>query len=108
MDKLRLIIADLQTRFQALTARERRLVTAAAVTLGLFLTFIVYFSFASSAAGYHRRIESKGIKLKEAQALAGSYQQAEQTRRDMERQLSVNQVQLISYLEEKGAAAGLD
>jgi general secretion pathway protein M len=108
MEQLKAQLANLQGKYQALNAREKRLVLVASAALVAFVLFVVMLSFSSSAAGYRRRIESKGLKLKEAQALADSYQEADRSRRDLERELSQNQVQLISYLEEKGAAAGLD
>lgn len=108
MEQLRALFADAQAAFQRLSTRERRLVTLAGGAVVTFILFIVFFSFSSSAAGYRRRIDEKQLKLREAQALAESYTDAERTRQDVERQLSSGAVQLISFLEEKGTAAGLE
>lgn len=108
MDKLNALLGDLQAAFQRLSARERRLVSIAGVAVAAFVVFFILFSFANSAARYRRNIESKQLQLREAQTLAESYSEAERARQDVERQLSSGAVQLISYIEEKGTAAGLE
>lgn len=108
MNKLRALLADAQSNFSRLTQRERRLVALAGTAVAGFALFLILFSFASSAAGYRRRTEDKLRKLSEVQGLAASYREAEQARQGVERQLSANGIRLISYIEEKGTAAGLD
>jgi general secretion pathway protein M len=107
MEQLKAFLSDAQAWFQGLTLRERRLVSGAGMALGLFVFLTIQFSFSNSAAGYQRRTEQKLLKLKEAQLLAGSYRESEQKRQEMERQLTNSKVSLISYVEEKGTAAGL-
>jgi general secretion pathway protein M len=108
MDTLNARIADVQNWLGGLTARERRLVAIAAAAVGVFILFIVFFSFSSTAAATRRRTEAKIAKLQQVQALAASYREAEQARQNVERQLTQSNVQLISYLEDKGTNAGLD
>ena len=114
MDRIRALLADLrgrladlQTWFQRLTPRERRLVAIASSAFGAFVLFSVLISFSTSAAGYRRRTEEKLNKLKEVQTLAASYREAEQTRQTMERQLTTNKLSLMSYLEEKATGSGV-
>ncbi len=107
MDRVKALLSDVQTWFQRLTARERRLVVIAGSALSAFVLFFVLISFSTSAAGYRRRTEEKLIKLKEVQTLAASYRDAEQNRQAMERQLTTNKLSLNSYLEDKATAAGL-
>ena len=104
---LRALLSDLQTWFQRLTPRERRLVAIASSAFGAFVLFSVLISFSTSAAGYRRRTEEKLNKLKEVQTLAASYREAEQTRQTMERQLTTNKLSLMSYLEEKATGSGV-
>ena len=104
---LRARLADLQTWFQRLTPRERRLVAIASSAFGAFVLFSVLISFSTSAAGYRRRTEEKLNKLKEVQTLAASYREAEQNRQTMERQLTTNKLSLMSYLEEKATGSGV-
>jgi general secretion pathway protein M len=108
MEQLKGLFSDAQAAFQRLSTRERRLVVLAGSAAVAFILFLILFSFSNSAAGYRRRIEEKQLKLREAQALAESYTEAERTRQDVERQLSSGAVQLSTFLEEKGTAAGLE
>jgi general secretion pathway protein M len=64
MEQLKALLSELQSRFQQLSARERRLVTFAGSALAVFVLFLVLFSFSSSAASYRRRTEEKLTKLK--------------------------------------------
>jgi general secretion pathway protein M len=100
-------LSDLQTWFQRLTPRERRLVAIASSAFAAFVLFSVLISFSTSAAGYRRRTEEKLNKLKEVQTLAASYREAEQNRQTMERQLTTNKLSLMSYLEEKATGSGV-
>lgn len=108
MEKLRNAVAPLQVWFQSLTAREKRLVTLAGSAVSVFILFMVVMSFTSTANGYKRRTKEKLDKLVEVQLLAGTFRDAEQARQGVERTLRESNVRLISYLEEKGTAAGLE
>lgn len=107
MDQLKALLTELQSRFQQLSARERRLVTFAGSALAVFVVFLILFSFSSSAASYRRRTQEKLTKLNEVQQLAATYREAEQLRLRTERDLSASNVSLIGYLEDKGNKAGL-
>jgi general secretion pathway protein M len=108
MDQLKALLADAQAWFSRLTQRERMLVLGAGGGLLAFILFLVLFSFGSSADSTRRRIKTKSETLAKVQELAANYGQAEAARQDVERQLSGNNVRLISYLTEKGTAAGLE
>lgn len=108
MERLKTLFAELQSRFQALTPRERTLVSVAGGAVSVFILFVMLFSFASTSSSIQRRTEEKLLKLRDAQALAENYAENTRQREATERQLSTNAVQLISYLEEKGTAAGLE
>lgn len=107
MDRIRALLSDIQSWFQGLTSRERRLVAGAAGAGCVFVLFLILIAFSASAASYRRRTEQKQSKLKEVQTLAVSYREVEQSRQSMERQLTGNKLSLMSYLEEKGTGAGL-
>lgn len=108
MDKLKALYADAQNRFANLTTRERRLVIIASAGLLVFVLFVSLFSFNSSATSIRKRTATKLAKLEEVQGLAASFREAEQQRTAVERQLSNNGIQLISYISDKGTSAGLD
>ena len=107
MEQLKALFAEIQSRFQQLSPRERRLVTIAGSAVGIFFLLVLLFSFASTAASYRRRTEQKLIKFREVHALAANYRDAEQIRLRTEQQLKSSNLSLISYVEEKGTSAGL-
>ena len=108
MDKLRTLIADFVAWFLSRSERERKLLVVCASAVLLFVLFLTFFSFANTASSTRRRTEYKETQLRQVEDLAASYNQAQSKREMAEQQLSRNNVQLISYLEEKGTAAGLD
>lgn len=100
--------ATLQSSLATLSARERRMVTFAAVALGVFLLFIITFTFGSKADSIRRRTSEKIAKLEEVQAVAAGYGQAKAAQDAMERQLAASNVRLMSYLEEKAQKTGIE
>lgn len=109
MTPLKNALAYVQHWFAQLSSRERRMVLVAGSALAAFLVFIVFISFSNSAAGYRSRTEDKAEKLSEVQSLAASFRESEQQRQAVERQLGgMGNVPLMTFLEEKGDAAGLD
>ena len=108
MNQLRALLQNATAWFQRLTQRERRLVTIAGVAVTAFVIFMIFYSFASTASSTRRRTETKIESLQQVQVLAANYRQAEQQRQNVERQLGQSNVQLISYIEDKGENAGLD
>jgi general secretion pathway protein M len=107
MEKIRILIAEVQARFQQLSERERRLVAIAGAAVAIVMVFVLLFSFSTSARGYQRRTEDKLRKLSEAQRLAANYREVLAARENLERQLTNSNVSLLRYIEEKATAAGL-
>lgn len=105
IDKL---FAPAQTWFASLSARERRLVAACAGAVLVFIVFITFVGFANSARSAEKRTLENLDKLQNVQALAASFRQAESQRQAVEANLRRSDVKLITYLEEKGTAAGLE
>lgn len=108
MDSFKQLFAPAQTWFSSLSARERRLVLLAGSAVLVFVLFLTVMSFASSARSYKTRTEQKLTKLQDVQALAASFREAELARQAVEANLRRSDVKLISYVEEKGTAIGLD
>jgi len=108
MNQFKALYADIQTWFSRLTQRERLMVGGASLALGVFVLFLVLVSFSSTAEATRRRIKDKTAKLAEVQQLAASYGQAEMQRQAVERQLTGNNVRLISFLTEKATASRLE
>jgi general secretion pathway protein M len=108
MNPIRQLLNDLRARFEQLSTRERRLVTAAGAAVLVFILFLTLYSFSSSANSYRRRTQEKLAKLQEVQQLANSYNQATAARNAVEQQLTSSDVRLLSYISDKATAAGLD
>ncbi len=102
------LVNDIQAWFNSLSSRERRLVLVLGAAAAGFALFIAVFSFTSSAAATKRRTIEKLDKLADAQALAGTFREAEALRQASEQRLLGNPVSLISVLPDKGSKAGLD
>lgn len=107
MGKLRELFGPLQTWFERLSDRERKLVALAGSAVLVFVVFIILFSFSNSASGYRRRTQDKLAKLQEVQTLATSFREAQSERQAVEQELTNSNVKLISYIEDKATAAGL-
>ncbi len=104
---MRQLINSLQSSFATLSSRERRMVLIAAAGLGLFLVFMVTWSFSSSADAIRKRTQNKIARLDEVQELAATYREAKGVQEAMEQRLASSNIRLISYIEEKGNKAGL-
>ena len=108
MDQIRAMWANFVSWFLSRTERERRLLVICAGAVAAFALFLTFFSFSSTASSTRRRTAFKQTQLREVEQLASSYNEAQRSRQAVEQQLSNNDVQLISYLEEKGTAVGLE
>ena len=106
-ERLRAAWQEVAARFGRLTPRERRLVVGVGSVASLFVLFLIFISFTTGAASTRRRTQEKLKKLGEVQALAQSYRDAEAARQTVEQQLSQSDVRLLTYVQEKGEAAGL-
>ncbi|WP_163996770.1 type II secretion system protein GspM [Pyxidicoccus caerfyrddinensis] len=107
MAKVSEVFAPVTMWFERLSDRERRMVSIAGAALLAFIVFAVLAGFANSASGYRKRTQDKLAKLQEVQALAASFREAQAARQSVEQQLTSSNVQLISYIEDKATAAGL-
>ncbi len=108
MNQIRNLLANVQTWFSRLTARERKLVLLTGSAVTAFAVFLILFSFSSSAARKQALIASKLDQLQQVQQLAAVFRESENARQAVERQLGQSNVSLITYIEDKGTEAGLD
>jgi general secretion pathway protein M len=107
-EQFKQLLANARAWFERLNPREKQMVGGLALVFSLFLLFLILFSFSSSASSYRTRTDQKLTKLREVQSLATSYREAEQARQGVEQQLTQSNVRLISYIEERATAAGLE
>lgn len=101
-------ITELRARMQALTERERLLLMGAGTAVLAFVTFLIAFSFSSSADRIRRGTTHKLQMLAQVQDAAATYRDAKSAQDAVEARLAGNNVRLISYLEEKAQKAGLE
>jgi general secretion pathway protein M len=97
-----------QTSFAALSSREKRMVIGAGLAVGVFIVFMVVFSFGNKADAIRRRTADKLIKLEEVQTLAAGYRDAKAKQDALETQLRASNIRLVSYLEDKAKPAGIE
>lgn len=105
-------MADLMTTIQSsiatLSARERRMVTAAGFAVLVFVVFMVTFSFSNKATAIRNRTTQKIDKLSRVQELAGVYNQSRAQREMAERQLAASNIRLSSFLEDIAKQKGVE
>jgi general secretion pathway protein M len=107
MDSFKQQLAQLQSRWSALSQREQRMLMGMGAALSLFLVFVIAFSFGSAARAKEKRIQTKLEQLVQVQELAANYGQAQARREAAEQQLRQSNIRLMSYLEQKATASGL-
>lgn len=108
MDQLRTLLANATSGLGQLSTRERRLVAGVGTAVALFVLFLIFAGFSSSANRHRKRIETGLQNIELLEALAANYRESEANRQAVERQLAQSNLQLMSYLEDKGEQAGLD
>ncbi|MBX5483817.1 MAG: type II secretion system protein M [Myxococcaceae bacterium] len=107
MEQLRVLINNVTGWFAQLSTREKRLVTGTGAAVGVFILFLIFAGFQSAASRHRRAIETGLQNVQVIEALAANYRESERERQSVERQLSQSNLQLISYLEDRGEQAGL-
>ena len=102
------LIARLQAQLANLSARERRLVLFGGGAMLVFVVFMVTFTFSNKADAIRDRTMAKIRKLDEVQTLAAGFRDNESRRLAVESQLKASNIRLLTYLEEKAKAAGIE
>ena len=105
---MRELIAKLQATFATLSQRERRMVAGGGAAFGIFILFLITFSFSSHADAIRERTMTKIRKLDDVQTLAAGFRDTESKRLAVETQLKSSNIRLLTYLEEKAQRAGIE
>ena len=108
MDNLQQLAAPLVVWFQGLSTRERRMVSGAGVAALAFVLFLAFSAQSASARTVERRTADKLGKLAEIQSLAATFKEGQAAREAAEQSLRGSTTKIMSYLEDKGAKAGLE
>lgn len=102
------LVSNLQASFSTLSKREQRMVAFGGIAAGIFLVFMVTFSFGQKADSIRRTTELKTRKLEDVLTLASGYRETKSRQDALEAQLAASNVKLISYMEDKAKAAGIE
>jgi general secretion pathway protein M len=107
METLRRFRADVEAWLGTLSARERVLVTAAALAVALFSVWLVAHQIGVASSEREARIEQKTKVLSQIGKLAEGYKRREAERQAVEARLKGAPVQLMSHISQAGATLGI-
>lgn len=108
MERLRKLRADLEAWLGTLSARERLMVSAAAVAVVLFAIWLVAHQIGSGISAREARIEQKTKVLSQIGKLAEGYRRRAAERQALEARLRGAPVQLMSHISQAGATLGIE
>jgi general secretion pathway protein M len=107
MERLRRLRADVEAWIGALSARERLMVTAAALAVALFAVWLVAHRIGAGISEREAMIEQKTKVLSQIGKLAEGYRRRQAERQAVEARLKGSPVQLMSHISQTGATLGI-
>ena len=108
MEFFRRLKANAEAWFASLAARERVMVTAAALAIGFFVVFMVLTKVQRGIGARESRIDQKTQVLAQVGKLAAGYRQAQAERNQLEAKLKGPPLQLMSYVAQTGQKLGIE
>jgi general secretion pathway protein M len=108
MEKLRALLGDAADYVAAASPREKRLITLAAAGVALFALLVGYGSFSSTIRKREESLDEKRLAFEKVQRLAQNYGAQEQERQLMEAKLRQSPPQLMSFVDERAKAEGIE
>jgi general secretion pathway protein M len=107
MEALRKLRADVEAWLGKLSARERILVSVAALAVVLFVVWLVALRIGAGVSAREARIEQKTKVLSQIGKLAETYRRRQAERQAFEAKLKGAPVQLMSHISQAGATLGI-
>jgi general secretion pathway protein M len=107
MERLRRLRADVETWLGTLSARERLMVTAAALAVTVFFVWLVAHQIGAGISAREARIEQKTKVFSQIGKLAEGYRRRQAERQTIEARLKGAPVQLMSHIAQTGATLGI-
>jgi general secretion pathway protein M len=107
LERIRRARAVVEAWIATLSARERLMVTAAALAVALFTVWLVAHQIGSGISAREARIEQKTKVLSQIGKLAEGYRRREAERQAVEARLKGVPVQLMSHISQAGATLGI-
>jgi general secretion pathway protein M len=108
LERLRRLRADAESWLAKLSARERLMVTAAAVAVVVFTVYVVSLQISRGITARELRVEAKTKMLSQIGKLAEGYRRQEAERKATESRLQGPPLQLISFISQTGATIGVE
>ncbi len=108
MDRVKALIADLQTWLAAASPREKRLLALAASGLVVFVVLIGWASFSSSINKAQAALDEKHDDFEKISRLAAGYGAQEQERQLLEARLRQSPPALMSFVDTAAKNAGVE
>ncbi len=108
MELFRKLRADLDAWLSRLSARERALVTAAAIAVAAFVVFIAFVKVQRGITAREQAVDRKTQVLAQIGKLAQGYRAAQAERAQLEAKLKGPPVQLMSYVAQAGQRLGIE
>ncbi len=106
-ERLRRIRGTVEAWLGTLSVRERALVGAAALAVGLFTVWLVAHQIGAGISAREARIEQKTKVLSQIGKLAEAYRRRQSERQAVEGRLKGPPVQLMSHISQAGATLGI-
>lgn len=107
MERLRRLRADVEAWLGTLSARERVMVSGAALAVALFAVWIVAHRIGTGVSAREVRIEQKTKVLSQIGKLADGYRRRQAERQALEARLKGAPVQLMSHISQAGATLAI-
>ena len=108
MEPLRRIRAQVEAFLSRLSPRERLMVSAAAAAVAAFVVFLAATGISRSLSARESRIARKTQMLAQLGKLTAGYRQAQAERQALEARLKGPPLQLMSFVSQTGAQAGVE
>ena len=108
MEKLRELLGQATDYVAAASPREKRMIAFAAGGVLFFFLFILYVSFSSSIRKREDTLEEKRLAFEKVQRLAQNFGEKQQERELLEAKLRQSPPALMSFVEERAKAEGLE
>lgn len=107
MERLRKLRADAEAWLGTLSARERLMVSAAALAVAIFFVWLVAHRIGTGLSAREASIEQKTKVLSQVGKLAEGYRKRQAERQALMSRLQGSPVQLISHISQTGSTLGI-
>jgi|GEM_PF-6205201 len=101
MNKVKELIAQLDTVFMRLSEREKKLVVATAILLCVFIFILIHYSLTQNTLKAQKQGDYKAQQLAEILSLQDIYRQREESSAALRQRLKRNDVKIVALVEDE-------